>query len=101
MTEDLISIIIPIYNSEKYLQRCIDSILKQTYSNIEVLLIIDRSEIIYEEYKQLDSRVKIIKQENKGVSEARNNGLRNANGLYIQFVDSDDYFENIIYKIRY
>ena len=101
---DLISIVIPVFNVEKYLKRCLDSLLSQTYSNIEIILTnngsTDASGIICEEYKNKDSRVKVIHQDNGGPSEARNAGIDIANGKYIAFVDSDDwvsrfYVENL------
>lgn len=93
----MISIIVPVYNSEKTLQRCIESLLIQTYSDIEILLVIDgatdSSLDIGKAYEKKDSRVKVIQKENEGVSKARNLGLSFAKGEYIQFVDSDDYIE--------
>lgn len=92
-----VSVIVPIYNSEKVLSRCIESILNQSYKNLEIILIndgsVDRSIEIMREYQKLDSRIKIIDNKNNGVSETRNIGIRNASGDYIQFVDSDDYIE--------
>ena len=94
MSESLISIIVPVYNSEQTLNRCIDSILGQTYRNFELLLIndgsLDRSGEICDEYAQQDSRVKVFHKENGGVSSARNVGLDNARGEWITFCDSDD-----------
>ena len=91
----MISIIVPIYNVEAYLPRCIESILHQTYADFEVLLIddgsTDGSGRICDEYYDKDNRCKVIHQENKGLSGARNTGLRNAKGEYITFIDSDDY----------
>ena len=94
MAEDLISIIVPVYNVEKYLKECIDSLICQSYSNIEIILIddgsIDSSGKICDDYKNLDVRVKVIHKSNGGMSEARNVGLSEASGAYIAFVDSDD-----------
>lgn len=94
---DLISVIIPIYNSEKYLYRCIDSILKQTYRDFELILIddgsVDKSGIICDEYAQKDKRIKAIHQSNMGVSNARQRGLNIAKGEYIIQFDSDDWVE--------
>lgn len=91
----LISIIIPVYNVETYLSECIESVLKQTYQNIEILLIDDgspdNSGKICNEYAKKDSRVRVIHKENGGVSSARNVGLKQANGEYITFVDGDDF----------
>lgn len=92
--DSLISIIVPVYKVEKYLSRCIDSILAQTYQNIEVILVDDgspdRCGEICEEYAQKDSRIKVIHQENQGVNAARRNGFVNSIGEWIMFVDSDD-----------
>jgi len=94
---DLISIIVPVYNAGKFLDRCIDSILNQTYENIEVILVndgsTDNSGKLCEMYAHKDHRVKVIHQENSGPSIARNIGLEKANGTYIQFVDADDYID--------
>lgn len=94
---DLISIIVPIYNVEMYLEKCINSILEQTYKNIQLILIndgsLDHSESICKKYAANDNRVKYMYQENAGVSAARNLGLDNAKGQYILFVDADDYVE--------
>ena len=91
----LVSVIIPVYNVEKYLCRCLDSVINQTYSNIEIILVDDGSEdnsgTICEEYKSRDTRIKVIHQKNQGLSAARNNGFLESNGDYIVFVDSDDY----------
>lgn len=94
MNDLLVSIIIPVYNSEKYLRQCIDSCLKQTYENIEIILIddgsIDSSLRICQEYANKDNRVKVMHQNNSGVSSARNKGLQKASGEYVFFLDSDD-----------
>lgn len=90
--DPLVSIVIPVYNVEKYIRECVDSVLHQTYRNIEVLLIddgsTDRSGRICEEYQ--DNRITVIHQKNMGLSEARNMGLKNAKGQYVYFLDSDD-----------
>lgn len=96
MTENhLISIIIPIYNVEKYLKQCLDSIINQSYKNLEILLIddgsTDKCPEICDAYALKDKRIKVIHQENKGISSARNMGLKIASGSYIAFVDSDDW----------
>ena len=94
MGRDIISVIIPVYNVEKYLRRCIESVLCQTYRNLEVLLINDGSQDnsinICEEFQKKDQRIKIIQKENGGVSSARNMGLRALSGNYVTFIDSDD-----------
>lgn len=91
----IISIIVPVYNTEKYLHRCIDSILAQTYTDFELLLVddgsTDSSGAICDEYALRDSRVRVFHKENGGVSSARNLGLDNAQGEWITFVDSDDW----------
>lgn len=93
-----ISIIIPVYNVEKFLARCLDSVLAQTYQNFEVICIndgsTDNSPKILEEYKKRDARIKIFSQNNQGVSVARNNGIKKALGDYICFIDSDDRIES-------
>lgn len=90
-----ISVIVPIYNVEKYLDECIKSICNQTFTNFEIIAIndgsTDSSLSIIEEYAIKDSRIRIINQNNKGISAARNEGLKEAKGSYILFVDSDDY----------
>lgn len=91
----LISIIIPIYNVEDYLHKTLDSVLAQTYQNVEILCVLDsptdRSATIAAEYQQRDSRIKLIHQDNQGVSVARNNGMDHAKGDYFFFLDSDDW----------
>ena len=98
-----ISIIVPIYNIEKYLPRCLDSILAQTYKDIEVILVddgsADDSGIIADKYASKDQRIKVIHQTNKGVSIARNAGLDSATGDYIGFVDGDDFIEPDMYEL--
>lgn len=92
---DLISIIVPVYQSERYLKRCIDSILKQTYGRLEVILVDDGSKdlslSICQEYAQLDFRVKVIHKENGGVGSARNAGFMEMTGDYLLLIDADDY----------
>lgn len=92
-----ISIIIPIYKVEKFLERCINSIVNQTYANIEIILVDDGSPdncpIICDSYAEKDNRIKVIHKSNGGLSDARNEGLKIATGEYILFVDSDDYIE--------
>lgn len=97
MKKTLISVIVPVYNSEQYLHCCIDSILSQIYTNFELLLIDDGSKDnsgrICDEYAEKDSRVRVFHKENGGVSSARNIGIDNAKGNWITFVDSDDWIE--------
>lgn len=93
----MISIIVPVYNSEKTLHRCVESLVAQTYKEIEIVLVMDgptdSSLDIGKSFEQQDSRVRVLLKENEGVSKARNYGLSFAKGEYIQFVDSDDYIE--------
>ena len=90
----MISVIVPVYNVEEYLEECLKSIQKQTYSDIEVILVndgsTDRSKEICERYCEKDSRFKLVNQENKGLSGARNRGMLESKGEFISFVDSDD-----------
>lgn len=94
----LISVIVPVYNVEKYLSYCLDSIVQQTYDNLEIILINDgsndNSKLICERYVEKDQRIKLINQQNKGLSGARNTGIDNCAGEYITFIDSDDYVVN-------
>ena len=91
----MVSIIVPVYKSEETLTRCVESLLAQTYEDIEILLVVeappDGSGILAEELAKRDGRIRILNQKNEGVSNARNFGLKNAKGEYIRFVDSDDY----------
>lgn len=93
----LFSIIVPVYNVEKYLNRCVESLLGQTFSDIEIILVDDESPdacpSMCDEYAKRDSRIKVIHKKNGGLSDARNAGLAVAQGQYILFLDSDDYFE--------
>lgn len=96
-----VSIIVPVYNVEKYLSDCVDSILNQSYKNIEIILVndgsTDNSPSICDEYSRKDDRVKVIHKKNEGVSVARNSGIKAASGEYIAFVDSDDLVDKSIY----
>lgn len=91
----LVSIIVPVYNVEEYLSRCVDSLCTQRYKNLEIILVddgsTDKSGDICDQYKIYDSRIKVIHQENGGLSEARNSGINVAQGQYLAFVDSDDF----------
>ena len=92
-----ISIIVPIYNVEEYLCKCLDSIVNQTYTDYELILIddgsTDDSGKIADEYSSKDDRITVIHKKNSGVSDARNRGLENASGKYICFIDADDWIE--------
>ena len=106
MCEDKISVIVPVYKTEKYLNRCVNSLLNQTYTNLEIILVDDGSPDkcpeICDEYSKKDSRIKVIHKKNGGVSSARNAALCVAKGQYITFVDSDDFiaeeFVSSLYK---
>lgn len=96
--EDKVSIIVPVYNMEKYLCRCIDSILNQTYKNLQVILVDDGSSdsslTICNAYKEKDKRVEVVTKSNGGLSSARNCGLMHVTGEYVCFIDSDDFIDN-------
>ena len=98
----LLSIIIPVYNAEKYLNRCIDSIISSTYSNLEIIMVDDGSKdqsgSICDEYSEKDNRCRVYHTNNRGQAAARNYGLRKASGDYITFVDDDDWVDNSMYE---
>jgi len=100
---DKISVIVPVYNVEKYLVRCLNSIVNQTYKNLEILVVndgsTDNSGEIADDYAKKDSRIKVIHKVNEGLSSARNVGLRNFTGKYVGFVDSDDWIESNMYEV--
>lgn len=102
MNNPLISVIIPIYNTGKYLSPCLDSILNQTYKNLQVILVddgsTDGSPAVCDEYAERDNRITVIHKQNEGVSKARNTGLDIATGDYYHFPDSDDYLELDTYE---
>lgn len=102
MENELISVIVPVYNVEQYLEECINSILSSTYQNLEIILVDDGSPDkcpqICDAYAKVDSRIHVIHQENQGLSAARNAGLQVATGAYIAFVDSDDVISPVLYK---
>lgn len=103
--EEKISIIIPVYNVEKYIKRCLDSVINQTYKNIEVILIndgsLDNSGLICNEYAKKYNNIKVFHKENGGVSSARNLGIDKANGEYLAFVDPDDFIDKYMYEKLY
>lgn len=103
--KDMVSVIVPIYNMEKYLDRCVQSILRQTYTNLEILLIddgsTDQSLQIMKRYAEQDSRVRVFYKENGGVSSARNLGLDMMHGEYCTFVDPDDYVADVYVEWLY
>ena len=100
-----ISVIIPVYNVEKYIKECLESVVNQTFTDIEIICIndgsTDNSLSILEEYAKKDSRIKIINQQNSGLSATRNNGIKAAQGEFIGFVDSDDYIDLDFYEKLY
>lgn len=100
--EELISVIVPVYNVEKYIRKCIDSICAQTYRRLEIILVDDGSPdgcgAICDEYSDRDDRIRVIHKENGGLSDARNAGIEAATGRYIGFVDSDDYIKPEMYE---
>ena len=93
--EPMVSIVVPVYNVEAYLDRCIESLVNQTYKHLEIILVDDGSPdncpMICEKWAGLDERIKVIHKENAGLGMARNTGLEHATGDYICFFDSDDY----------
>lgn len=101
----LISIIIPVYNCENHLSSCLDSIIDQSYTNFEILIVddgsTDKTNYVYNYYKNKDSRIRVIKQKNLGVSCARNKGIDNAKGEYLIFIDSDDMIKECMLEKLY
>lgn len=99
---NMISVIIPVYNVEKYIKKCVYSVTNQTYSNLEIILVddgsTDNSKIICDELALKDSRISVIHQKNEGLSSARNKGIDNASGEWIAFLDSDDWIDNQMYE---
>ena len=102
---DKISIIIPVYNVKDYLDRCLNSVISQTYTNIEIILVddgsTDGSSAMCDDWKYRDDRIKVVHKENGGLSSARNKGLDIATGEYVGFVDSDDWIEANMYELLY
>ena len=98
-----VSVIVPVYNVEKYLARCVDSITSQTYENLDIILVddgsTDNSGRICDEYAKKDTRIRVIHQKNKGASAARNCGITAASGNYIGFIDSDDWIDKDMYEL--
>lgn len=103
--EELVTIVVPVYKVEKYIDRCIKSILNQTYKNLEIILVDDGSPDncgkICENYAQKDERIKVVHKENGGLSDARNAGISISNGKYISFIDSDDYIDPEYIELLY
>lgn len=105
MNNELISVIVPVYNVEKYLEKCVHSIINQTYKNLEIILVDDgspdNSGALCDDLAKLDDRIVVYHKENGGLSDARNYGVSKANGSYIGFVDSDDYIHEKMYEKLY
>lgn len=101
----IISIVVPVYNAEKYLMKCLDSLIKQTFSSIEIICVndesTDKSEKILDKYAKHDQRIVVINQKNTGASGARNTGIKNSGGEYIMFVDSDDWLDLDTCEVAY
>lgn len=97
MDNKLVSVIVPVYNVEKYLKECVDSLLNQTYNNLEIILVddgsTDNSGQLCDDYALQDNRIKVIHKQNGGLSDARNFGLNNATGYWVMFIDSDDFID--------
>ena len=105
MMDEKISVIVPVYNVEAYLERCVESILKQTYSNLEILLVndgsTDKSGELCDQLALRDQRIRVIHKENGGLSDARNRGIDEASSDLIGFIDSDDYIDEDMYETLY
>jgi len=105
MNTPLISIIVPVYNIENYLERCVDSICRQTYTNLEIILVDDGSNDgsgkLCDQLAEKDNRIRVFHKENGGTSTARNLGIAHARGIYVGFVDGDDYISEDMYEILY
>ncbi len=103
--QELITVIVPIYNKEKYVSACIESIINQTYTNLEILLIndgsTDSSEKICKEYAKKDARIKLISTENRGAARARNSGIDMAKGKFLSFIDADDIIAKTYYETMF
>ena len=100
--DSLLSIVVPVYNVGNYIQECIESIIEQTYKNLEIIIVddgsTDHSGRICDEYADKDSRVRVIHTENKGLLSARFTGVEESNGKYVTFVDSDDWIDKAMYE---
>ena len=103
--EELISVIVPVFNVEQFVEQCVDSIIHQTYKNIEIILVddgsTDKSGFICDQCAEKDSRIHIIHKKNGGLSDARNVGLSKATGTYYSFIDSDDYIAPNTFEYLY
>lgn len=105
MIDELVSIVVPIYNVEKYVGRCIESIIQQTYKKLEIILVNDgsndQSYAIITKYAKKDERIVIVNKQNGGLSDARNEGIRHSHGEYLVFIDSDDYIHQQYVEVLY
>ena len=105
MNKELISVIVPVFNVEKYLERCVETIVNQTYKNLEIILVndgsTDNSGELCDELARRDDRIKVVHKENGGLSDARNNGERESTGEYVIFIDSDDYIHHEMLNTLY
>lgn len=105
MIKGLVTVVLPIYNVEQYLDRCINSVVNQTYKNLEIILVDDESPDncpkMCDEWAKMDSRIKVIHKKNQGLGYARNTGIDSATGEYIYFVDSDDYIAMDTIELAY
>lgn len=103
--QELVSVILPVYNVEKYIYKCINSVINQTYKNLEIILVDDGSpdncSKICDDYAKIDNRIKVIHKENGGLSDARNFGIKSATGKYIAFIDPDDYVSDYYIEVLY
>ena len=101
--DEKISVIVPVYNVEQYLERCVDSIINQTYKNLEIILVndgsTDNSGKLCDELAKRDDRIRVIHKENGGLSDARNTGIEEAEADLIGFIDSDDYIDENMYEL--
>ena len=97
MEEPIVSVIIPVYNAEKFLKQCLNSVISQTLKEIEIICVddgsTDNTNAILKAFSEKDQRITVIHQQNAGAGAARNNGLRRAKGKYLSFLDADDFFE--------
>ena len=105
MDRELISVIIPIYKVEDLLERCVNSVINQTYNNLQIILVDDGSPDncpkLCDDFAKKDNRILVIHKENGGLSDARNYGIEKAKGKYITFIDSDDYIDDRMIEILY
>ena len=103
MMDKLVSIVVPVYNVDKYLDKCVNSIINQKYKNLEIILVddgsTDESGKKCDLWAEKDNRIRVIHKENGGLSDARNVGIDNSKGYYISFIDSDDFIENDMIEV--